>query len=133
MFSAITKLALFAAAALQGVYAAQNQLTQVTGDIGPNPNNVGMFVYKPSKLASPTPLIVAIHYCQGSAEVRFFFFTCSLKLTILAYQAYFTGTQYATLADTYGFIVVYPNSPRSGSCFAPTVAGRHRAPSGACT
>jgi acetylxylan esterase len=33
------------------------------------------------------------------------------------YQAYFTGTQYATLADTYGYIVVYPNSPRSGSCF----------------
>src|SRR6202000_735004 len=26
-------------------------------------------------------------------------------------------TQYANLADTHGFIVVYPNSPRSGGCF----------------
>jgi len=44
-------------------------------------------------------LIVAIHYCTGSA------------------QAYFTGSQYANLADTYGFMVVYPSSPRSGTCF----------------
>ncbi|KLO11339.1 hypothetical protein SCHPADRAFT_831275 [Schizopora paradoxa] len=80
-------------------FAAQNQLQQITANIGPNPNNVGMFLYKPSKLASPLPLIVAIHYCQGSA------------------QAYFSGTQYATLADQHGFLVVYPNSPRSGSCF----------------
>lgn len=79
--------------------AAQNQLQQVTANIGPNPNNVGMFVYKPTKLASPTPLIVAIHQCTGSAT------------------GYFESTQYATLADEYGFIVVFPNSPRSGSCF----------------
>ncbi|KAI0257853.1 Alpha/Beta hydrolase protein [Gloeopeniophorella convolvens] len=85
-------------AAIAGVQAAQNGLTQVT-NFGTNPNNVGMFVYKPNKLASPLPLIVAIHYCQGSA------------------QAYFTGTQYATLADTYGYLVVYPDSPRSGKCF----------------
>ena len=58
-----------------------------------------MYLYKPSKLASPLPLIVAIHYCTGSA------------------QAYFSGTQYATLADTYGFLVVYPDSPRDGKCF----------------
>src|ERR1700753_3314756 len=82
-----------------GVRGAQNQLQQVTANIGPNPNNVGMFVYKPSRLASPLPLIVAIHYCTGTA------------------QAYFSGTQYANLADTYGYIVVYPNAPRSGGCF----------------
>lgn len=87
------------AAAISGALAAQNQLQQVTANIGPNPNNVGMYVYKPTKLASPLPLIVAIHYCTGSA------------------QAYFSGTQYANLADTYGYIVVYPSSPRSGTCF----------------
>ncbi|KLO11340.1 alpha/beta-hydrolase [Schizopora paradoxa] len=81
------------------VRAAQNQLQQITANIGPNPNNVGMFVYKPTKLASPLPLIVAIHQCTGSAT------------------GYFESTQYATLADEYGFLVVYPNSPRSGSCF----------------
>lgn len=89
-------LAVLSAVAVQ---AAQNQLQQVTANIGPNPNNVGMYVYKPSKLASPLPLIVAIHYCTGTA------------------QAYFSGTQYATLADQHGFIVVYPNAPRSGGCF----------------
>lgn len=87
------------AAAIGGALAAQNQLQQVTANIGPNPNNVGMYVYKPTKLASPLSLIVAIHYCTGTA------------------QAYFSGTQYANLADTYGYIVVYPSSPRSGTCF----------------
>ena len=89
----------FSLLAALGVRAAQNALQQVTADIGPNPNNVGMYVYIPTTLASPTPLIVAIHYCTGSA------------------QAYFSGTQYATLADTYGFIVVYPDAPRDGKCF----------------
>ncbi|KIK63579.1 carbohydrate esterase family 1 protein [Collybiopsis luxurians FD-317 M1] len=79
--------------------AATQPLVQVTANIGPNPNNVGMFVYKPAKLASPLPLIVAIHECTASATI------------------YFESTQYATLADQYGFMVVYPNSPRSGSCF----------------
>ncbi|KAG9034815.1 hypothetical protein FRB95_012508 [Tulasnella sp. JGI-2019a] len=91
--------AILAVATIPGIQAAQNGLQQVTANIGPNPNNVGMFVYKPNKLASPLPLIVAIHYCTGTA------------------QAYFSGTQYATLADTYGYIVVYPNAPRSGGCF----------------
>jgi poly(3-hydroxybutyrate) depolymerase len=85
--------------AITGVQSAQNQLQQVTANIGPNPNNVGMYIYRPSKLANPLPLIVAIHYCTGTA------------------QAYFSGTQYANLADTYGYMVVYPNAPRSGGCF----------------
>src|ERR1700733_13236356 len=82
-----------------GALAAQNQLVQVTANIGPNPNNVAMFIYQPTKKATPYRLIVAIHYCTGTA------------------QAYFSGTQYAALADTYGYMVVYPNSPRSGGCF----------------
>jgi len=44
-------------------------------------------------------LIVAIHGCGGSAE------------------AHFGQTQYANLADQYGYIVVYPNSPRDTHCF----------------
>jgi len=93
------KLSLIAIAALQGVLAADNHLIHVTGDIGANPNNVGMYVYMPSKLAYPAPLIVAIHGCGGSA------------------QAYFKQTQYANLADEYSYIVIYPNSPRGNHCF----------------
>ncbi|KAG8971988.1 hypothetical protein FRC05_010401 [Tulasnella sp. 425] len=86
-------------AAVIGANAAGGTLQQVTGSFGANPNNVGFYYYKPSKVVANPPLIVAIHYCTGSA------------------QAYFSGTQYATLADTYGYIVIYPDSPRSGKCF----------------
>lgn len=81
-----------------GAFAAAGQLQQVT-NFGANPTNVGMFVYKPAQLANPPPLIVAMHYCTGTA------------------QAYFSGTQYANLADTHGFIVIYPNAPDSGGCW----------------
>lgn len=84
---------------IPGVFAAAGQLVEVT-NFGANPTDVGMFVYKPAQLASPTPLIIAMHYCTGTA------------------QAYFEGTQYANLADTHGFIVIYPNSPAgSGGCW----------------
>ena len=70
---------------IPGVFAAAGQLVEVT-NFGANPTDVGMFVYKPAQLASPTPLIIAMHYCTGTA------------------QAYFEGTQYANLADTHGFM-----------------------------
>lgn len=78
-----------------GALAASGQLQQVT-NFGTNPTNVGMFVYKPASVASKPALIVAMHYCTGTA------------------QAYFSGTQYANLADTHGFIVIYPDAPDSG-------------------
>ena len=40
-------------------------LTQFT-DFGPNPNDVGMFVYKPAKVATRPPLIVASHCAYAS-------------------------------------------------------------------
>ena len=64
----------FVATAVLGassVLGAANQLQQVTANIGANPNNVGFYVYKPTKLANPLPLIVAIHYCTGSAQAYF--------------------------------------------------------------
>jgi acetylxylan esterase len=78
--------------------AAQNQLTKVSGFTA-GPTKAGMYIYLPTKKLSPAPIIVAIHYCTGTA------------------QAYFTGSKYATLADTKGFIVIYPNSPSSGGCW----------------
>lgn len=32
-------------------------------------------------------------------------------------EAYFTGSPYATLAETHGFIVIYPESPYEGTCW----------------
>jgi hypothetical protein len=32
-------------------------------------------------------------------------------------QAYYTGSPYAQLAEEYGFIVIYPQSPYSGTCW----------------
>jgi len=58
-----------------------------------------MYVYKPTTVKANPAVIIAIHYCQGTA------------------QAYFSGSPYAGLADTYGFIVIYPSSPNSGTCW----------------
>jgi len=63
------------------------------------PTSLGMYVYVPKKLTTPAPIIVAIHHCQGSA------------------QAYSTESHYMPLADTHGFILIYPNSRSSGGCF----------------
>ncbi|KAL5343822.1 Acetylxylan esterase A [Aspergillus crustosus] len=74
------------------------QLSQVT-DFGSNPTNVGFYIYVPESLASNPAIIVAIHYCTGTA------------------QAYYTGSPYATYAETHGFIVIYPESPYEGGCW----------------
>lgn len=98
MFSLSKKLFILAAAAV-GANAAQGSLQQQGGSWGSNPTNVGFFYYKPTSLPANPALIVAMHYCTGTA------------------QAYFTGTNYANLADQYKFIVIYPDAPDSGGCW----------------
>ncbi|KAG6901396.1 hypothetical protein C0995_012520 [Termitomyces sp. Mi166 len=78
--------------------AAAGQLQQIT-NFGSNPTNVGIYLYRPPNVAASPALIVAMHYCGGTA------------------QAYFTGTQYANLADQRGFLVIYPDAPDSGNCW----------------
>ncbi|KAG8953012.1 hypothetical protein FRC00_006513, partial [Tulasnella sp. 408] len=92
-------------ATVVGANAAAGSLQQVASGFGTNPNNVGFYYYKPSGLPAKPALIVAIHYCTGSA------------------QAYFSGSQYANLADTYKYIVIYPDAPRSGKCFDVNTSG----------
>ncbi|KAL9111878.1 MAG: hypothetical protein Q9227_003728 [Pyrenula ochraceoflavens] len=58
-----------------------------------------MYIYVPNNLAKKPAIIVAIHYCSGTAS------------------AYYTGSPYAQLAEQYGFIVIYPQSPYSGTCW----------------
>jgi len=78
--------------------ATAAQLTQVN-NFGSNPSGAKMYIYVPDKLAANPPVVVAIHYCSGTAS------------------AYYSGTPYARLADKHGFIVIYPESPYSGTCW----------------
>jgi poly(hydroxyalkanoate) depolymerase family esterase len=80
--------------------AAAASLTRVTG-FGNNPSNLSMYVYVPNNVAARPALLVAIHYCTGSA------------------QAFYSGgaADYVRAADQYGFIIVFPEATRSGQCF----------------
>jgi len=92
-------LTIVASAALAGVAnALGSSLKQVT-DFNAGPTKAGMYVYIPTTQLKPAPIILAIHYCSGTA------------------QKYFAGSNYASLADTHGFIVIYPNAPSSGGCW----------------
>lgn len=77
-------------------------------DFKAGPTNLGMYVYVPKTLTKPAPIVVAIHHCQGSAT------------------AYSTESHYMPLADSHGFILIYPNSRSSGGCFdVSSTASKH--------
>lgn len=78
--------------------ASAASLVEITG-FGSNPSGLRMHVYAPDVLRSPPPILVAVHYCTGSGP------------------AFFNNTEFRTLADRYGFIVIYPSATRSGNCF----------------
>ncbi|KAI2602391.1 carbohydrate esterase family 1 protein [Hypoxylon sp. NC1633] len=77
------------------ILVSSASLQKVTSDIGPNPRNVGFYIYVPDQLAAKPPILVNPHWCHGDA------------------QACYSGSQYATLASKYGFIVIYPDSPNT--------------------
>ncbi|KAK3355410.1 Alpha/Beta hydrolase protein [Neurospora tetraspora] len=91
-------LALGASFASAAEMVKRASLQQVT-NFGSNPSGVKMYIYVPNKLATKPAIIVAIHYCSGTAS------------------AFYQGTQFAQLADTHGYIVIYPESPYSGTCW----------------
>jgi poly(hydroxyalkanoate) depolymerase family esterase len=77
-------------------------LREVTG-FGTNPGNLRMFAYAPERLAPKAPLVIALHGCTQTAG------------------AYDYGTGWSSLADSFGFAVVYPqqqpaNNPKN--CFS---------------
>lgn len=78
--------------------AASAQLTEVTG-FGTNPTGLRMHIYVPDGVGTRPPLLVAVHYCTGSGP------------------AFYSGTEFASLADRHKFIVIYPSATRSGACF----------------
>lgn len=92
----IFTLTLAVLSGLSAVNGAANNLTQVpASSFNPNPTNVGFYLYVPSNLQAKPPILVNPHACHGSA------------------QDAFTGTQLATLADTYGYIMIFPDSPNT--------------------
>ncbi|WP_406498835.1 PHB depolymerase family esterase [Streptomyces sp. NBC_01604] len=73
-------------------------LTEVT-DFGTNPSNLQMYLYVPDSVTANPAVVVAVHYCTGSGP------------------AMYSGTEWASLADRYGFVVVYPSVTRASKCF----------------
>jgi acetylxylan esterase len=73
-------------------------LQEIT-NFGANPSGLRMYVYRPDSAPARPAILVAVHYCTGSGP------------------AFHSGTEFARLADQYGFIVIYPSATRSGSCF----------------
>ncbi|MDG4818745.1 PHB depolymerase family esterase [Micromonospora sp. WMMD956] len=78
--------------------ASAATLTQVT-NFGTNPTNLQMHLYVPDRVAARPPLLLALHYCTGSGP------------------ALHTGYQLSSLADRYGYIVIYPSVTRSSKCW----------------
>lgn len=68
-------------------------------NFGANPSGIEMFLYAPDKLPAHPPVLVVAHWCHGTA------------------QAIHSGTRYASLADKYGYLAIYPNAKSSDSCW----------------
>ncbi|ARQ70810.1 extracellular catalytic domain type 1 short-chain-length polyhydroxyalkanoate depolymerase [Streptomyces marincola] len=91
-------LPLLAALLMTAPPAAAAQLTEVT-NFGSNPSNLRMHLYVPDNVPAEPAVVVAVHWCTGSGP------------------AFHANTEFASLADRYGFVLVYPSATRGGQCF----------------
>jgi acetylxylan esterase len=82
----------------QAAPASAASLVEVT-NFGTNPSGLRMHLYVPDNVTAQPAVVVAVHYCTGTGP------------------AFYSGTEFARLADQYGFIVIYPSATRSGQCF----------------
>lgn len=96
-FAAAVATTLVAALAVASPASAA-ALQEVT-DFGANPSGIKMFLYVPDNVPAKPSILVAVHWCHGTATDMY------------------NGTQYATLAQKYGFIVVYPSAITSDGCW----------------
>ncbi|MEO3756569.1 PHB depolymerase family esterase [Streptomyces sp. B6B3] len=79
--------------------AAPTAALQEVTDFGPNPTNLRMHLYVPDSVAADPAILVGLHWCTGTGP------------------DFFNGTQYAALADQYGFVVVYPSASNAERCW----------------
>ncbi|HEY7301544.1 MAG TPA: PHB depolymerase family esterase [Xanthobacteraceae bacterium] len=78
------------------------RLRELTG-FGANPGNLRLFAYAPEHLPPKPPLVIALHGCSQTAE------------------EYEHGTGWSSLADTHGFVVLYPQQQPTNNaknCFS---------------
>jgi acetylxylan esterase len=54
-----------------GLVAGLTSTLQQVTNFGSNPTGVGMFVYKPTTVKANPAVIVAVHYCSGTAQAYF--------------------------------------------------------------
>jgi acetylxylan esterase len=85
-------LAVCQGVALAAELVPRATFSQVT-NFGANPTNTRMFLFVPQNLAPKPAIVVGLHWCTGSA------------------QAYYQGSNWARLSETYGYIVIYPSTP----------------------
>ncbi|KAF1955031.1 alpha/beta-hydrolase [Byssothecium circinans] len=93
MFSSISYTALLA------LLGAVNGALVKVNDFGANPTNLQMNIYVPTNVAPKPAIILAIHPCGGSGEL------------------YSGRTGYNTLADTKGFINIFPSTTKDNNCW----------------
>ncbi|WP_308295610.1 extracellular catalytic domain type 1 short-chain-length polyhydroxyalkanoate depolymerase [Streptomyces odontomachi] len=84
-----------ASAAPSGATASLQEVT----NFGNNPGNLRMYEYVPDSVKANPAILVAVHYCTGTGP------------------GFFSGTEFRSLADQHGFIVIYPDANVSGQCF----------------
>jgi poly(hydroxyalkanoate) depolymerase family esterase len=81
--------------------AAAASLVEVTS-FGANPGGMRMHIYVPDSRPANPAIVVAMHGCGGSGP------------------GFYSGSEFASLADRYGFIVIYPSAQQQagfGNCF----------------
>ncbi|WP_456238345.1 extracellular catalytic domain type 1 short-chain-length polyhydroxyalkanoate depolymerase [Micromonospora tarapacensis] len=81
--------------------ASAASLVEVT-NFGNNPGNMRMHIYVPDARPANPAIVVAMHGCGGSGP------------------GFHSGSEFARLADQYGYIVIYPTATQQagfGNCF----------------
>src|SRR3954452_2851399 len=108
LLAALAATAAFGLGILVPASPASAATLQEITEFGANPTTLRMPLYEPRRLAGNPALLVAVHYCTGSGP------------------AFYSGTEFASLADQYGFVVIYPSATRSGNCFDVSSPGALR-------
>jgi acetylxylan esterase len=85
--------------ALSALVSQTNAALQQISNWGTNPSGMTLHAYIPNQVASSPAVILALHPCGGSG------------------QQYASSTRYGQLAETYGFIVLYPSSTQDSNCW----------------
>ncbi|HEU5425560.1 MAG TPA: PHB depolymerase family esterase [Actinocrinis sp.] len=81
--------------------ASAASLVQVT-NFGNNPGGAQMYIYVPTSATAHPAIVLALHGCGGTGP------------------GFYSGSEFASLADRYGFIVIFPSAEQQagfGNCW----------------